>query len=67
VLTIGDVYSSSLNGLSSFIIILFSISDHLKEGKVAEFIFVYSVFGFEISKCLSYDIVINKFLNASLL
>jgi hypothetical protein len=43
---VGDVYSSSLNGLSYFVIILFSISDHLKEVKVAEFIFVYFVSGF---------------------
>jgi hypothetical protein len=45
-LTVGDVYSCLLNGLSFFIIILFSTSDHLKEVKVAEFIFVYSVSGF---------------------
>jgi hypothetical protein len=35
VLTVGDVCSSSLNGLSFFITILFSISDHLKEVEVA--------------------------------
>jgi hypothetical protein len=42
-LTVGDVYSSSLNGLYSFIIIVFSTSDHLKELKVVEFIFIYYV------------------------
>jgi hypothetical protein len=34
VLIVGDVYSSSLNVLSYFIAILFSIFDHLKEFKL---------------------------------
>jgi hypothetical protein len=34
-LTVGDIYSSSLNGLSFFVIVMFSTYDHLREVKVA--------------------------------